>query len=243
MEMEELPFSVKPEKKVSVRDVIALYRQTYEGTPYDMTRNLLVVVKKKDEAGNEITDTIKSPIASNWMSKDMLALVNELKPGTIQQQRTIAVSWCSYSHVIQCRDWLPDEVGAVAWFSFDNPGESPRIPIFSGTTSLPASFSVCGQQRYREDAAIWAFREANRLATVNWSKGRKLIEPAVAEMEEKAFNDLPALEERVKKLVSEGKNDEAKKTVTEYTNTFAMASMSRWQEMKRTLWNMFGRGF
>jgi len=243
MEMEELPFSVKPEKKVSVRDVMALYRQTYEGTPYDMTRNLLVVVKKKDEAGNEITDTIKSPIASNWMSKDMLALVNELKPGTIQQQRTIAVSWCSYSHVIQCRDWLPDEVGAVAWFSFDNPGESPRIPIFSGTTSLPASFSVCGQQRYREDAAIWAFREANRLATVNWSKGRKLIEPAVAEMEEKAFNDLPALEERVKKLVSEGKNDEAKKTVTEYTNTFAMASMSRWQEMKRTLWNMFGRGF
>ncbi len=62
-------------------------------------------------------------------------------------------------------------------------------------------------------------------------------------MEEKAFTDLPALEERVKSLVSEGKNDEAKMAVTEYTNSFAMASMSRWQEMKRTLWNMFGRGF
>jgi dipeptidase len=177
------------------------------------------------------------------MSNDLLALINELKPGTIQRQRTIAVSWCSYSHVIQCRDWLPDEVGAVAWFSFDNPGESPRIPIFSGTASLPASFSICGQHRYREDAAIWAFREANRLATVNWAKGRKLIEPAVAEMEEKAFTELPALEERVKNLVGEGKNDEAKKAVTEYTNSFAMTSMSRWQEMKRTLWNMFGRGF
>ncbi|TFH46559.1 MAG: peptidase, partial [Bacteroidia bacterium] len=49
MDMEELPFSVKPEKKVSVRDVMAFYRQTYEGTPYDMTRNLLVKVTKKDE--------------------------------------------------------------------------------------------------------------------------------------------------------------------------------------------------
>lgn len=243
MEMDELPFSVRPEKKVSVRDVMALYRQTYEGTQYDMTRNLLVRVKTKDEAGNEVTDTIKSPVVSNWMNNDLRALINELKPGTIEIQRTIAIAGCSYSHVIQCREWLPDEVGAVAWFSFDNPGQSPRIPIFSGTMSLPESFSICGQHRYREDAAIWSFREANRLATVNWERGRKLIEPAVAEMEDKAFAELPALEERVKSLVSEGKNDEARKAVTEYTGSFAMASMNRWQEMKRTLWGMFGRGF
>jgi dipeptidase len=243
MDMEELPFSIRPEKKISVRDVMAFYRQTYEGTPYDMTQNLLVRVTRKDEAGNEVTDTIKSPVVSNWMNNDLRTLINELKPGTIERQRTIAIAGCSYSHVIQCREWLPDEVGAVAWFSFDNPGQSPRIPIFSGTMSLPESFRICGQHRYREDAALWSFREANRLATVNWERGRKLIEPAVAEMEDKAFNELPALEERVKSLVSEGKNDEAKKAVTEYTGTFAMAAMSRWQEMKRTLWGMFGRGF
>jgi dipeptidase len=243
MEMEELPFSVRPEKKISVRDVMALYRQTYEGTPYDMTKNLLVRVTRKDEAGNEVTDTVKSPVVSNWMNNDLRTLINELKPGTIERQRTIAIAGCSYSHVIQCREWLPDEVGAVAWFSFDNPGQSPRIPIFSGTMSLPESFRICGQHRYREDAAIWSFREANRLATVNWERGRKLIEPAVREMEDKAFTELPALEERVKSLVNEGKNDEAKKAVTEYTCSFAMASMNRWQEIKRTLWGMFGRGF
>jgi dipeptidase len=243
MDMDELPVSVKPENKVSVRDVMALFRQTYEGTPYDMTKNLLIKVTAKDEAGNTVTDTLKSPVVSNWMSNDLRVLINELKPGTIERQRTIAIAGCSYSHVIQCRDWLPDEVGAVAWFSFDNPGESPRIPIFSGTMSLPESFSICGQHRYREDAAIWSYREANRLATVNWDRGRKLIEPAVAEMEEKAFNELPALEERVKALVSQGKKEEAKKAVTEYTESFAFATMSKWQEMKRILWGMFGRGF
>ncbi len=243
MEMEELPFSVKPEKKLSVRDVMAFYRQTYENTPYDMTKNLLVKVTKKDEAGNEYTDTVKTPVVSNWMSNDLRNLLNELKPGVVERQRTIAIAGCSYSHVIQCRDWLPDEVGAVAWFSFDNPAESPRIPVFSGTMYLPESFKVCGQQRYRTDAAIWSFREANRLAMVNWERGRKLIEPAVAEFEEKAFTELPALEERVKKLVSEGKNNEAKQAVTEYSNSFAYAAMNRWQEMKTTLWGMFGRTF
>ncbi len=243
MEMEELPFSVKPEKKLSVSDVMALFRETYEGTPYDMTKNLMVSVTRRDESGNPVTDTVKSPIAFNWMSADMRNLVNELRPGTIERQRTIAIAGCSYSHVIQCREWLPDEVGAVAWFSFDNPGQSPRIPIFSGTLALPQSFSLCGQHRYREDAAIWSFREANRLSTVNWERGRKLIEPAVAEMEQKAIAEMPSLEERVKNFVSEGRNEEARKAVTEYTNAFAHGAMSRWQELKRELWQMFGRGF
>jgi len=109
--------------------------------------------------------------------------------------------------------------------------------------ALPQSFRICGQHRYREDAAIWAFREANRLSSVNWERGRKLIEPAVADMEQKALAELPALEEQVKQLVSNGKNDEAKKIVTEYSNAFAHGAMSRWQELKAELWQMFGRGF
>ncbi len=243
MNMDELPFSVKPEKRVSVRDIMSFFRQTYENTPYDMTQNLTVSLTTKNDQGQEQTELIKSPIASPWMSSDMRNLVNELKPGTITRQRTIAIANCSYSHVIQCRSWLPDEVGAIAWFAFDNPGESPRIPIFSGTRSLPDNFKICGQHRYRTDAAMWSFRETNKLATVNWSKGRKLIEPAQAALEEKAFSELPEIEKRVCDLVKEGKHQEAETVVTEYTKTFAYASMSRWQEMKVTLWSMFGRGF
>ena len=240
---EELPFSVKPEKRQSPRDIMKFFRETYEGTQWDMTKNLVIKVKEKDKDGNEIEKQMKTPIISNWMNNDIRTLLNELKPGVVDRQRTIAIAGCSYSHVIQCRDWLPDEVGAIAWFSFDNPGQSPRIPVFSGVLSLPSSFGVCGQPRYRTDAAIWSFRETNRLATVNWSRGRQLIEPAVQEFEDKAFEELPAVEKRVVELVKEGKNDEAKKYVTSYTNSFAGAAMSKWQDMKVTLWGMFGRGF
>ena len=240
---EELPFSVKPEKKLSPRDVMKFFRETYEGTQWDMTKNLLITVKERDKDGVETEKKIKSPVASNWMNNDLRTLLNEIKPGLIERQRTIAIAGCSYSHVIQCRSWLPDEIGAIAWFSFDSPGESPRIPIFSGVLSLPNSFNICGQQHYRSDAAIWSFREANRLATVNWSKSRTLIEPAVKEFEDKAFDELPALEKRVIDLVKEGKSDDAKKYVTAYTGSFASSAMKRWEEMKVTLWGMFGRGF
>jgi dipeptidase len=242
-EADELPFSVKPEKKQSPRDIMKFFRETYEGTQWDMTKNLIVKVKEKDKDGNEVEKQIKSPVISNWMNNDLRNLLNEIKPGVVERQRTIAIAGCSYSHVIQCRSWLPDEVGAIAWFSFDNPGESPRIPVFSGVLALPASFNVCGQPRYRTDAAIWSFRETNRLATVNWSRGRTLIEPAVQEFEDKAFAELPAIEKKIAELVKDGKIDEAKKYVTSYTNSFAGAAIARWQEMKISLWGMFGRGF
>ncbi len=239
----ELPFSVRPEKKLSPQDVIKYFRETYEGTELDMTKNLVITVRKKDDKGNEIEERIKSPAVSNWMSQDLRRLLNELKPGVVTNRYTIAQNFCSYSHIIQCRSWLPDEVGAVAWFSFDNPALSPRIPIFSGTLSLPESFKICGQQRYTHDAAIWSFRETNRLAAINWSQGRILIEPAIKELEDKAFEEMPVIEKKVVELVKEGKNEEAKQYVTLYTNNFAYAAMKRWEEMKVPLWSSFSMGF
>lgn len=239
----ELPFSVKPEKKLSVRDVIGFFRETYEGTPFDMTKNLYTTDTYKNYKGEITTERTKSPVASSWMGQDLRSLLNELKPGIVNFKYCIAQDWCSYSHVIQCRSWLPDEVGAVAWFSFDNPALSPRIPIFSGVLYLPASFAICGQQRYTPDAAIWSFRETNRIAEISWGRGRQVIEPAVRELEDKAFEELPMVEKKVTELVNQGKNDAARRFVTSYTNDFANSAMKKWEEMKGNLWTMYGMGF
>ena len=239
----ELPFSVKPEKKISPGDLMKFFRETYEGTKYDLTKNLMLTVKKTDGKGNEQVEKVKSPAASSWISRDLQNLFNELKPGTVTNRYPIAQNFCSYSHIIQCRSWLPDEVGAIAWFSFDNPALSPRIPIFSGVISLPESFSICGQLRYTHDAAIWSFRETNRLAAINWSKGRTFIEPAVKEFEDRGFMETPAIENKVVELVKEGKKEEARQLVTAYTNNFANAAMKRWEEIKDNLWVLYSIGF
>lgn len=242
-DVEELPFTVRPERKLSPRDIMKYFRETYEGTDFDNAKNLTVTVRKKDADGNLVEEKIKSPIANGWPGADFRRLLDEIKPGIIDYKYTIAQNWCSYSHIIQCRSWLPDEVGAVAWFSFDNPALSPRIPIFSGVLKLPDSFSICGQFNYTPDAAIWSFRETNRLAVIKWGSGRKLIEPAVKEFEERAFEELPMVEKKVIELIKAGKNDEAKQYVTDYTNNFAYAAMKRWEEMKVPLWSSFSMGF
>jgi len=243
MDTTELPFSVKPEKKLSPRDVIKYFRETYEGTQWDLTKNLEINLKSWDINGNVTEKNAKPSFASGWMNRELILQLNKLKPGIVENRYTIAQNFCSYSHIIQCRSWLPDEIGAIAWFSFDNPALSPRIPIFSGVMSLPASFSICGQQRYTPDAAIWSFRETNRLATINWAKGRTLIEPAVKEFEDRAFEEVPIVEKKYTELVKAGKNEEAKQYITSYTNNFAYAAMKRWEEMKGPLWSMYSSGF
>jgi len=235
----ELPFSVKPDKLVDVRDILALYRQTYEGTEWDQTKNLAVEVTRRDRIKGEYKEVVK-PV-SNFMTNDMRDLLNSLKPGVTERVRGIAVIQCSYSQIIQLRDWLPDEVGGVAWFSFDNPSQSPRIPVYSGTIDLPESFKICGQHRYREDAASWAFRETNRIATINWNKTRGILEPEIMNFEQKMFETSALVESEAVKLIKEGKMDKAKEILTRHTHDFASMTINRWKELKAELWTIFAR--
>jgi dipeptidase len=249
MDMPELPFSVKPEKKLSVRDILRIYRDPYAGTDLDMTKNLLVPKRQpRGPRGAQATpetpppapEMVPSPIASAWMPRDVIQLINTLKPGTIAMQRTIPISGCSYATVIQLRGWLPPAVGAICWFAFDNPAMSARIPIFAGATELPPAFETCGQHRYRVDSADWAFRRTNRLATLKWGLTKAEIGATIAEFEDKAFADLPMVEKKVQDILATKAADKEPFTVnqyvTKYTNDFARAAIQKYLELGDKYW-------
>jgi len=184
-----------------------------------------------------------------------MQLVNALKPGTIQMQRTIPIAGCSYATVLQVRGWLPPAVGAVCWFSFDNPAMSARVPIFAGTTELPPSFEVCGQHRFRMDSADWAFRRTNRLATLKWGTGIEAngtvtvgaeIQNTIAEFEDRAFVELPLVEKRVQEILA-GKTSgqepfTAVQYLTKYTNDFARAAIQKYLDLGDKYWMLLAMG-
>ncbi|MHB1192129.1 MAG: dipeptidase [Longimicrobiales bacterium] len=246
MDMEELPFSVKPDKKISVQEVLAYYRQTYEGTQYDAGKNLMV---PNPAAANDpnAPKTIKSPMVNNWqLTRDLGTVLNAVKPGVVEPQRTIAAQQCAYSHVIQARGWLPPEIGTVAYFSWDNPGQSPRFPIYAGTLSLPESFKVDCQHSYREDAACWWVRRTNRLSQIKWGWARAYLEPAVMEMEEQLFMEQSVMEQKAVELMkAEGGADPMKyrQFLTRYTDTWARGTMQKWREMGDFFWAYYARGW
>ena len=232
---EDLPFSVKPEEKVDVRDVMRLFRANYEGTVLDQTANLKVI--------NRLGDTIVSPTANPWMSGTERSVYNMLKPGTIEFKRGVAMSWCSYSFVAQLRGWMPDEIGGILWLSVENPGESPRIPVYSGCTQMPKCFNRCGHGGYNEETALWRYRKANKLAQVNWGACKDVVYGNVLRYEEKAMTELPELEKRVEKLLKKDNKDEAIKELNQYTADFEAATANTWKEMEQKFWEWFWAGF
>jgi dipeptidase len=235
---EEMPFSVKPDKKVSIREIMKMYRETYAGTQWDMTKNLIVKDLRSDEM-------VKSPIANPWMSRDMRNLLNTLKPDVVDRYRPISVEWCAYSTIMQCRDWLPDEIGGICWFAFDVPTLSARFPIFAGVTELPASFDFCVQHRFRRDAAAWSFRRANRLAMMKWGQAKEQVKATVMEFEDKAFSELPHVEKKALELYNGGKTEEdvlkAKQFLNKYTGDFIRAAISKYWELGDKFWMMYSR--
>ena len=240
MDAEELPFSVKPEKKLSVSDVLAFFRQTYEGTELENIRNLKVVEKDR-KTGK--TDTIISPAANPWMRPDEIKMLNGIRENAVTSNRNIAVPQCAYATVIQLRSWLPDAVGGVCWFSMDNPGQSPRVPIFCGTTDLPAIYKICGNHRYREDAALWHYRRANKLATVRWGNARGIMEKNILHFEKKGLSELPTVEATYQRILKEEGETAAKAYLTGYTTDFIGATILRWDEMAAKYWNDYRFGF
>ncbi|MBM3310121.1 MAG: peptidase [Candidatus Aminicenantes bacterium] len=257
MDLPELPFTVKPEKKLTVSDVLRYYRETYAGTEYDATKNLLVPPRpQRGRPGDKPAaqapapaappEMVKSPLAQPWISADLAQLVNILKPGTVQTTRTIAINGCAYATVLQCRANMPPAIGTVCWFAFDNPGLSARIPVYAGVTEVPPAFEICGQHRYRMDSAAWMFRRTNRLATVKWGQAQKLMEDTVREFEQKALLEMPVVEKTYLELLNSKTPDKNPFTpaqyITKYSNDFAHAAMSKSVELGDKIMFLFRGG-
>ena len=241
---DELPFSIKPDEKVDVRKVMELFRANYEGSPeLDQIQNLLYERKKRDKDGNIVIDTTVCPVANPWMGGAERSMLNMLKPGAVTFYRGVAMSWCSYSTIIQCREWLPDEVGGLCWFSFENPGQSPRIPIFAGQTKMPAGFDICGHFGYNENAALWHYRKANKLSQIQWGNTKETILSNVKRYEDRGFEEVPGIENKVQKLLKEDKKKEAQTVMNQYCADFADSTRQTWNEMEKRFWEMFWTGF
>jgi dipeptidase len=236
---EELPFSVKPDRPVSVRDVLKYFRATYEDTPYDMTKRLCI---ERKAVGSDSLKVSKSPYASPWLSRDLAATYNALNDSAVVWVRNIAVPQCSYAHVIQIRGWLPDEIACVAYFTNDNPGQSPRVPVYAQALQTPPSFWVSGHKRYVPESSAWTYRRANKLASIRWEALRGKIEAPRDWLEDKLFVEQDAIEREAVKILNEKGREACREYLTNYMRDFAAGAEEAWKKIENELWYEFIRG-
>ena len=86
---------------------------------------------------------------------------------------------------------------------------------------------------------------------MKWGEGKKIIEPVVAEFENKAFDEIEFIENKAMELLQKDKENAAagietklcREFLTRYSNDFARAAVDRWWELGDELWVKFRWSF
>lgn len=210
------PFSVKPEKKLSVQDVIAFQRSVFEGTIYDMTADVDWFVPD-GQGGMK-----KSPMTTPFPTQDMRELLD------ITWRRM--VSRGGYGMVAQLRGWLPPEIGGIYWFYLDNQHVSTYVPIYTGVQEISPLYKTYDPDEFSEDSARWAIDFVDNLLYLRWQHAIKDLRAVRDPLEEEFFANVASVDREALRLF-ENDPETAKKYLTDITR----ASMEKTVKMYRDL--------
>lgn len=208
------PFSATPEKKISVQDVIAFQRSTFEGTIYDMTSYPEWLVP--DGKGGYI----KSPLATPFPGSEMRKLIKQT------YRRPVARHRGHYGMVMQLRSWLPNEIGGVYWVYLDNPYFSPYVPIYSGNLSVAETYNSYDPNKYDEKSARWAIDFVDNLANLRFQDIANDVRTVRNPFEAEMFNNQKAIEDEAQNLY---KKDP--KLAREFLTNYSNGKMNKVTEM------------
>jgi dipeptidase len=145
-EEERYSFSIEPDRDIGLEDLMSIYRDTYEGTEFDITENDAFYV-------NGTKSAIAGPYGRRNTRDDLWDLLG------IEGERTISQSRTGFSFINQLRSNGLN----VMWFANDCPGTSVYVPIYAGTKNLPEKWLRCNDET-SDDSAWWTFDVVNNLA-------------------------------------------------------------------------------
>jgi dipeptidase len=240
---QDFPFSVKPDSLVSLQKLVDIFKDYYEGTPYDMTRNITTT----DKNGK----TIVSPLANPFMPYDQLGLHNvngdwfhvDKKTNHIDflGERTIARWYTMYGTIIQCRSWLPDEIGGLVWLALDNIATSIYIPVYCSALDLPETYKTDGRiTGFSEKSAWWAFNRLGTLTAQRWGDMRHDVDSVWIPKQKFLFDDQSRLEADAIDIKTK---TERAKYLTKYTMKWANDVVEEAWKLGDFLWTKYDEKF
>ncbi|NOU46550.1 MAG: dipeptidase [Bacteroidales bacterium] len=182
-----MPLWVKPDKKVSVHDMMMFMRDYLQGTELDMTKDF--------GAGPYGMPYRWRPLT--WKI-DGITYVNER--ATVTQQT-------GFSFVAQSRSWLPDEIGGIIWWGVDDANATVYMPMYSSISKAPFNFER-GNGAMMDWSATSGFWITNMISNLAYTR-YSIIQPDVEIVRnglEKGFIDqIAATDAEALKLHNESK--------------------------------------
>ncbi|TAM44304.1 MAG: dipeptidase [Acidobacteria bacterium] len=171
-----LPLWIKPDKKLSLADAMALMRDHFEGTPLDMTK-----------------DVGAGPFACPYRWRPMEWEVDGKK---YVHERAISTQQTGFSFIAQMRSTLPDPIGGVLWFGVDDTYSTVWTPMYCGIRAVPHPFAVgvADLRRFSWDSAFWVFNWVANYAYSRYSDMIVDIQQVQRELEGRFIADQPGID-------------------------------------------------
>jgi dipeptidase len=233
---ENYPFSVKPDEKISKWKMVEMFRDYYQDTPYDMRKT---ITWTNEEGKTEI-----SPLANPFMPYDELKTLRINGGWNELGERTIARWYTMYATITQSRDWLPNEVGGVVWFAWDNVATSIYVPIYSSIEKVPDSYKFPGRiNGFSHESAWWAFNRLSGITAQRWGDMSKDVHKVWDEWQKELFRNQELVETNYLNLVKEKNKSAGSKMLTEYSNEWSNRVVKKAWQLGDFLWTKYDEKF
>jgi dipeptidase len=213
-----LPLWVKPDKKLSVRGVMELMRDHFEGTEMDMTKDV--------GAGPYCLPYRWRPL--RWkVDKD-----NKEDKQLYFNERAISTQQTGFSFVTQSRSWLPGPVGGVLWFGVDDTYSTVYIPMYCGIRGVPKPFAVGAGDfnHFSWDSAFWVFNFVSNYAYSRYYDMIQDIQKVQRQLEGNFFAMQPAIEKAALELYKKSP-ELARDYLTKYSVKQGVDVVKRWKKL------------
>lgn len=202
------PFSVKPERKISVQDIMNFQRSYHKDTIYDMSADPAWLIS--DENGN----TKKSPIATPFPGTALRKLLR------LTYRRPVARRMGEYGMIAQLRGWLPSSIGGVYYLYLDNPHISPYFPIYAGNLSVHAGIHLFDPNHFDDKSIRWSIDFVDNLVSLKYQKAICDVKRIRAPYEAKMFGEMDAFEKEMLALYKKNPS-EVRRKLTRFSKSKA----------------------
>lgn len=207
-----MPLYFKPKQKLSLQDVMNSMRDHYEGTPFDITKDI--------GAGPYEAPYRPTP------------LVWEHKGKKYFNERPISTQQTAGTYVIQLRASLPNAIGGVLWYGNDDPNMVAYTPVYCCATKAPECYDPkdASDVKFSWNSAFWVENWVSNMTYPRYSQLFPSVKAAREELESKYASQQAEIEAQAKTLLSQDPA-RAKAYLTDYSAQCAKQMMNRWKQL------------
>lgn len=207
-----MPLYFKPKQKLSLQDVMNSMRDHYEGTPFDITK-----------------DVGAGPYEAPYRPTP---LVWEHKGKKYFNERPISTQQTAGTYVIQLRASLPNAIGGVLWYGNDDPNMVAYTPVYCCASKAPECYDPkdASDVKFSWNSAFWVENWVSNMTYPRYSQLFPSVKAAREELESKYASQQAEIEAQAKTLLSQDPA-RAKAYLTDYSAQCAKQMMNRWKQL------------